>query len=68
LTFVQSNLSAELSILVMLMLWNMLICYTSMSYMFNLVHIFAMIYVLDLIMLLICKLPNSLTHAPVSCL
>jgi hypothetical protein len=32
-----------------------------MSYMFNLVHIFAMIYVLDLIMLLIRKLPNSLT-------
>jgi hypothetical protein len=32
-----------------------------MSYMFNLVHIFVMIYVLDLIMLLIWKLPNSLT-------
>jgi hypothetical protein len=61
LTFVQSNLSAGLSILVILMLWNMLICYTSMLYMFNLVHIFVMIYVLDLIMLLICKLPNSLT-------
>jgi hypothetical protein len=61
LTFVQSNLSAGLSMLVMLMLWNMLIYYTSMTYMFNLVHIFAMIYVLDLIMLLIWKLPNSLT-------
>jgi hypothetical protein len=53
LTFVQSNLSDGLSMLVMLMLWNMLICYTSMPYMFNLVYIFAMIYVLDLIMLLI---------------
>jgi hypothetical protein len=61
LTFVQSNISARLSMLVMLMLWNMLICYTSMPYMFNLVHIFAMIYVLDLIMLLIWKLPNYLT-------
>jgi hypothetical protein len=61
LTYVQSNLSAGLSMLAMLMLWNMLICYTSMSYMFNLVHIFAMIYVLDLIMLLIWKLHNSLT-------
>jgi hypothetical protein len=39
----------------------MLICYTSMSYMFNLVYIFVMIYVLDLIMLLIWKLSNSLT-------
>jgi hypothetical protein len=62
LMFVQSNLSGGLSMLVMLMLWNMLICYTSMPYMFNLVHIFAMIYVLDLIMLLIWKLPNSLTN------
>jgi hypothetical protein len=61
LTFVQSNLSAGLSMLVMLMLWNMLICYASMSYMFNLVHIFVMIHVLDLNMLLIWKLPNSLT-------
>jgi hypothetical protein len=49
--------------LVMLMLWNMLIRYTSMPYMFNLVHIFAMIYVLDLILLLIWKLPNSLTSS-----
>jgi hypothetical protein len=64
LTFVQSNLSAGLSMLVMLMLWNMLICYTSMPYMFNLVLIFIMIYVLDLIMLLIWKLPNSLTATP----
>jgi hypothetical protein len=29
--------------------------------MFNLVHIFAIIYVLDLIMLLLWKLSNSLT-------
>jgi hypothetical protein len=56
LMYVQSNLSAGLSMLAMLMLWNMLICYTSMPYMFNLVHIFVMIYVLDLIMLLIWKL------------
>jgi hypothetical protein len=62
LMFVQSNLSAGLSMLVILMLWNMLICYTSMPYMFNLVHIFAMLYVLDLIILLIWKLPNSLTY------
>jgi hypothetical protein len=61
LTFVQSNLSAGLSMLVMLMLWNILICYTSTPYIFNLVYIFAMIYVLDLIMLLIWKLSNSLT-------
>jgi hypothetical protein len=47
------------------MLWNMLICYTSMSYMFNLVHIFTMIYVLDLdlIMFLFWKLPNSFNIA-----
>jgi hypothetical protein len=30
----------------------------------DLIHIFAMIYVLDLIMLLIWKLPNSLTTPP----
>jgi hypothetical protein len=62
LMFILSNLSVIRSMSIMLMLWNILICHASTTYMINLVHIFAMVNVLVLIMLLIWKLPNSLTY------
>jgi hypothetical protein len=38
----------------------MLICHASMLYILDIIHLFYMIYIL----VLICKLPNYLTHCP----
>ena len=71
LLFIMSVISAMRSASIISMLWSMsscytsivsvLICHASIIYIINLFHLYIIIFILELILFLIWKLPNCLT-------